>query len=65
AYAYLGGFDPAYAEESPGAILIGHAIVESIREDAREFDFLRGQEAYKYGWGAADRWTMRRVWTRS
>ncbi|MER9410158.1 GNAT family N-acetyltransferase [Mesorhizobium sp. M0589] len=65
AYAYLGGLDPAYAEESPGAILIGHAIAESIREDAREFDFLRGQEAYKYGWGAVDRWTMRRIWTRS
>ncbi|MER8633899.1 GNAT family N-acetyltransferase [Mesorhizobium opportunistum] len=65
AYAYLGGFDPAYAEESPGAILIGHAIAESIREGAREFDFLRGQEAYKYGWGAGDRWTMRKLWTRS
>ncbi|MEI9408915.1 GNAT family N-acetyltransferase [Mesorhizobium salmacidum] len=65
AYAYLGGFDPAYAEESPSAILIGHAIAESIREGAREFDFLRGQEAYKYGWGAIDRWTMRRIWTRS
>ncbi|MBZ9673207.1 GNAT family N-acetyltransferase [Mesorhizobium sp. ES1-3] len=65
AYAYLGGFDPAYAEESPGAILIGHAIEESIREGAHEFDFLRGQEAYKYGWGAIDRWTMRRVWTRN
>ncbi|PBB66003.1 glycosyl transferase [Mesorhizobium sp. WSM4312] len=65
AYAYLGGFDPAYSEESPGAILIGHAIAESIREGAREFDFLRGQEAYKYGWGAVDRWTMRRIWTRS
>lgn len=65
AYAYLGGFDPSYAEESPGAILIGHAIEESIREGAHEFDFLRGQEAYKYGWGAVDRWTMRRVWTRN
>ncbi|MER9326885.1 GNAT family N-acetyltransferase [Mesorhizobium sp. M0488] len=65
AYAYLGGFDPAYSDESPGAILIGHAIAESIREGAREFDFLRGQEAYKYGWGAVDRWTVRRVWTRT
>jgi CelD/BcsL family acetyltransferase involved in cellulose biosynthesis len=64
AYAYLGGFDPAYAEESPGTILIGHAISESIREGAVEFDFLRGQEPYKYGWGAVDRWTLRRVWTR-
>ncbi|WP_181176505.1 GNAT family N-acetyltransferase [Mesorhizobium sp. B2-3-5] len=65
AYAYLGGFDPAYAGESPGAILIGHAIGEAFREGAREFDFLRGQESYKYGWGALDRWTRQRVWTRS
>ncbi|RWK57610.1 GNAT family N-acetyltransferase [Mesorhizobium sp.] len=65
AYAYLGGFDPDYAEESPGAILIGHAIAEAAREGAREFDFLRGQESYKYGWGAVDQWTMRKVWTRS
>lgn len=64
AYAYLGGFDPAYAEESPGAILIGKAIVEAAREGAREFDFLRGRESYKYGWGAVDRWTAQRVWTR-
>jgi CelD/BcsL family acetyltransferase involved in cellulose biosynthesis len=64
AYAYLGGFDPAYAEESPGAILIGHAIAEAVREGGREFDFLRGQETYKYGWGAVDRWTKRKTWTR-
>ncbi|CDX22618.1 Glycosyl transferase, group 1 [Mesorhizobium sp. ORS 3324] len=65
AYAYLGGFDPAYAEESPGAILIGRAIAEAAREGAREFDFLRGRESYKYGWGAVDRWTAQRVWIRS
>jgi CelD/BcsL family acetyltransferase involved in cellulose biosynthesis len=64
AYAYLGGFDPAYAEESPGAILIGHAISRSLCEGARAFDFLRGREDYKYGWGAVDTWTMRRVWER-
>ncbi|RWE44479.1 MAG: GNAT family N-acetyltransferase [Mesorhizobium sp.] len=64
-YAYLGGFDPAYDRESPGAILIGHAIAQSIREEAREFDFLRGREGYKYTWGATDRWTMRRVFTRN
>ncbi|MER8424671.1 GNAT family N-acetyltransferase [Mesorhizobium sp. M1403] len=65
AYAYLGGFDPAYAEESPGALLIGQAIRQAICEGAEEFDFLRGQEAYKYSWGAVDRWTMRKIWTRS
>ena len=65
AYAYLGGFDPAYAQESPGAILIGKAIAEAAREGAREFDFLRGRENYKYGWGAEDRWTVQRVWSRN
>jgi CelD/BcsL family acetyltransferase involved in cellulose biosynthesis len=60
AYAYLGGFDPAFSDESPGAILIGHAIAQAIREDRREFHFLRGQEAYKYTWGARDRWNRRR-----
>lgn len=65
AYAYLGGFDPDYADESPGALLIGQAIRQAICEGAEEFDFLRGQEAYKYSWGAVDRWTMRKIWTRS
>lgn len=64
AYAYLGGFDPSYADESPGAILIGEAIAQALREGAREFDFLRGRENYKYGWGANDRWTSSMVWTR-
>ena len=61
AYAYLSGFDPAYAFESPGTILLGHAIEQAVRAGAREVHFLRGQEAYKYGWGAVDRWNRRRV----
>lgn len=64
AYAYLGGFDPDYAEASPGAILLGHAIVEAMRSGATEFHFLRGQEDYKYTWGAQDRWNQRRTWRR-
>ncbi len=61
AYAYLGGFDPAFAFESPGTLLIGHAIAEALGRGAREFHFLRGQETYKYEWGAVDRWNSRRV----
>ncbi|MGK9170138.1 GNAT family N-acetyltransferase [Inquilinus limosus] len=64
-YAYLGGFDPDYAYESPGSILIGHAIAEAIREGRREFHFLRGREAYKYAWGAVDRWNRRRSFRRA
>jgi CelD/BcsL family acetyltransferase involved in cellulose biosynthesis len=64
AYAYLGGFDPAFSEESPGSILMGHAIAEAVREGASEFHFLRGQERYKYDWGGVDRWNQRRVLVR-
>lgn len=64
ACAYLGGFDPAFAYESPGTILIGHAIEEAVREGAREFHFLRGREPYKYEWGAVDRWNRRRSFRR-
>jgi CelD/BcsL family acetyltransferase involved in cellulose biosynthesis len=65
AYAYLGGFDPTFSEESPGSILTGHAIAEAIREGATEFHFLRGREAYKYSWGATDRWNRRRTFRRA
>lgn len=60
ACAYLGGFDPAFAFESPGTVLIGAAIGAARAEGARLFGFLRGREAYKYAWGAADRWTLLR-----
>lgn len=61
AYAYLGGFDPDFAFESPGTILLGHAIESAVADGARSFDFLRGREPYKYEWGAADRWNRLRV----
>jgi CelD/BcsL family acetyltransferase involved in cellulose biosynthesis len=65
AYGYLTGFEPAYAFESPGVILLEHAIAEATREGLRIFHFLRGREAYKYGWGAHDCWNKHRVFHRS
>ena len=54
-YAYLGGFDPNFAFESPGTVLMGDAVERMIREGAGRLDLLRGQEPYKYEWGALDR----------
>lgn len=54
AFSYLIGFDPTLEMLGLGTILIGHAIAEAEREGDRTFDFLRGREAYKYLWGAAD-----------
>lgn len=61
AYSYITGFDPDFSFESPGALLLAHVIETSIREGAAEFHFLRGQEKYKYEFGAIDRWNIRRV----
>jgi CelD/BcsL family acetyltransferase involved in cellulose biosynthesis len=65
AYGYLTGFNPEFDFESPGTMLVDHAIAEAIREGASEFHFLRGREKYKYQWGACDRWNRRRVLQRT
>jgi CelD/BcsL family acetyltransferase involved in cellulose biosynthesis len=65
AYAYLTGFDPAFAFESPGVILLAHALEQAFGEGARSFHFLRGPEPYKYAWGASDRWNRRRSFRRT
>lgn len=57
-YAYLSGFDPSHAFESPGTILLG-AMLEA--PDLKEFHFLRGIEKYKSAWGAVDRVNQLRV----
>ncbi|MDZ5696471.1 GNAT family N-acetyltransferase [Chelativorans sp. M5D2P16] len=59
-YYYIGGFAPEYARLGLGTVLVGHAIEEAGREGHESFDFLRGREAYKYRWGAADQPTRAR-----
>jgi CelD/BcsL family acetyltransferase involved in cellulose biosynthesis len=60
-YCYMQGFDPEWAKLSPGAMVVGAVIEDAIRRGAKRIDFLRGREAYKYGWGATDRETFRRT----
>lgn len=64
AYCYLAGFDPKYKALSPGTLLIAHTIESALAEHCETVDFLRGNEAYKYFWGAQDRPTFRRVFLR-
>ena len=64
AYCYLAGFDPRYKTLSPGTLLIAHIIEAGLAEHCETVDFLRGNEAYKYLWGAQDRPTYRRVFLR-
>ena len=59
-YYYLSGFDPALTRLSIGSLAIAAAFERALAAGAREIDFLRGAEPYKYRWGARDRPTLRR-----
>jgi CelD/BcsL family acetyltransferase involved in cellulose biosynthesis len=59
AYCYLQGFDPHFAEYSPGAQILAAVIEDAVKLEKRSIDFLRGREAYKYAWGARDTPTFR------
>jgi CelD/BcsL family acetyltransferase involved in cellulose biosynthesis len=52
-YSYLSGFDLEYARKSVGAITIGHAMQRAIDSGCQAFDFLQGNEKYKYSLGRA------------
>jgi CelD/BcsL family acetyltransferase involved in cellulose biosynthesis len=58
-FLYLSGFDPGWNRVSPGAVLLAHSIGDAVAEGARECDFLRKPEAFKYLWGARDRRTWK------
>ena len=61
---YNSGFDPrAYASLSPGLVLLGHRIKQAIETGWREFDFMQGDERYKYDLGGQDR-PVRRLFVR-
>ncbi len=49
-FYYLGGFDPELSRLSIGTLLNGRAIRMAMEEGNAEFDFLRGNESYKYRW---------------
>jgi len=50
---YNSGFDPARAMLAPGIVLLAHVIRDAIERGVPTFDFLRGEEPYKYGFGPA------------
>jgi CelD/BcsL family acetyltransferase involved in cellulose biosynthesis len=60
-YYYLSGFDVAFAKYSLGNVLMAQAIETAITDGAREFDLLRGDEAYKFAWKAEERQTLRLI----
>ena len=63
-WLYNSGINPDYQSLSPGLVLLGHLIQWAINQGRREFNFLRGDEAYKYRMGGVDRYITRLTITR-
>jgi CelD/BcsL family acetyltransferase involved in cellulose biosynthesis len=53
-YFYNAAMDPQARDLSPGVIGTAMLIRDRAAAGRQRFDFLRGDEAYKYEWGAVD-----------
>ncbi len=53
-YFYNAGMDPEARELSPGVTGTAAYLRDRLAAGRRRFDFLRGNESYKYEWGAVD-----------
>ena len=58
-WGYNSGVRRDFMELSPGWVLLAH-VIQWCRENNRyEFDFMRGDEEYKYRFGGVNRYVMR------
>jgi CelD/BcsL family acetyltransferase involved in cellulose biosynthesis len=53
-YYYNAGVDPDARELSPGVVMVALYIQRAIESGRTRIDFMRGNEPYKYEWGAVD-----------
>jgi CelD/BcsL family acetyltransferase involved in cellulose biosynthesis len=51
---YIGGRDESFDALSPGFVLHAFSIRHAIAQGFERYDFLRGNESYKYSFGAAE-----------
>jgi CelD/BcsL family acetyltransferase involved in cellulose biosynthesis len=58
-WGYNAGVNRAFMELSPGWVLLGHILKWCTENGRAEFDFMRGDEEYKYRFGAVNRYVMR------
>lgn len=62
---YNSGYDPdAHSQLSPGWVLLAYSIQYAIAAGCRVFDFMQGNEEYKYRFGSQDYKVMRVLITR-
>lgn len=58
-WVYNSGFDPSFREYSPGWVMLSYLIQNAIENGKNVFDFMRGDEAYKYRFGAEDGFVLK------
>lgn len=58
-WGYNSGVNREFIELSPGWVLLSHTLQWACEHGRSEFDFMRGNEEYKYRFGARDRLVMR------
>jgi hypothetical protein len=58
-WVYNSGLDFQYGELSPGWVLLAYLLQWANEHQRTSFDFMRGDEQYKYRFGAIDRRVMR------
>lgn len=64
-WVYNSGLDPnSYSKMSLGVVISALAIEKGIEQECTTFDFLRGDETYKYRFGAEDSQIFRLMVTR-
>ena len=51
---YNAGVDPEARELSPGVVMVERYVRRAMERGIARMDFLRGDEPYKYEWGAVD-----------
>lgn len=64
-WVYNSGLNFAYRELSPGWVLLAYLLQWANENQRAAFDFMRGDEQYKYRFGAIDRHVMHAKITRS
>ena len=60
-WVYNSGVDRRFLDYSPGWVLLGYLLRWANENNYKEFDFMRGDEEYKYRFGAVDRFVVRAV----
>ena len=58
-WGYNSGVSRSHMELSPGWVLLAHVIQWCCENGRYEFDFMRGDEEYKYRFGGVNRFVMR------